>query len=175
MRTSMKKQSGVALFVCLMILLIISMLAISALRMSMSQTQVATSSLAADIVFQAAETAINKTVIEGEADLNDRVILPVSYDAPITRCISAASTTTTAGACGSSVYADSKAVTKATVVISVANPDDPAVAKRNLQAMVAFGAVPGVSIEQFKLESTTAIDAVDISTTHVQEVLFPHL
>ena len=103
------KQKGVALLVCLMLLIIISILGITAMRISMSQSMIASSSLASEMAFQSAETAISRAIQQGELDLETRVVLPTSFGAPVTRCISKGSAITTA--CGGGTYADDKGVT----------------------------------------------------------------
>jgi Tfp pilus assembly protein PilX len=80
--TKAKQQRGVALLVCLMLLIIISILGISAMRISMSQSVIASGSLASEMAFQAAETAISRAIFQGEVDLDTRVVLPTSFGAP---------------------------------------------------------------------------------------------
>jgi Tfp pilus assembly protein PilX len=167
------KQKGVALLVCLMLLIIISILGITAMRISMSQSMIASSSLASEMAFQSAETAISRAIQQGELDLETRVVLPTSFGAPVTRCISKGSAITTA--CGGGTYADDKGVTESQVVISIPDPDDPAVGERNLEAQVSFGSVPGAVIESFVFAATGTVDAVDIQVENVQETIFPHL
>lgn len=153
----MKKQTGVALFVCLMILLVLSLLGISAMRMMVGQNMISTSSQGADIAFDASETGINRAIIDANAKT---LALPVSSDAPVTKAYPA----------------DTKGITATTVVVS--RPDltgDPVAGARALAAMVTFGAVPGVSIEQFRFTSNSTVEALNIQTTHVQDTIYPHL
>ncbi|MBP7178949.1 MAG: hypothetical protein KBD35_08460 [Moraxellaceae bacterium] len=171
--TIAQKQRGVALLVCLMLLIIISIMGISAMRISMSQSVIASSSLASEMAFQSAETAISRAIQQGEFDLDTRTVLPTSFGAPVTRCISSGATTTTA--CGAGTYADDKGVTESQVVISMPDPDDPAIGARNLEAQVSFGSVPGAVIESFVFAATGRVDALDIQVTNVQETIFPHL
>ena len=171
--TIAQKQRGVALLVCLMLLIIISIMGISAMRISMSQSVIASSSLASEMAFQAAETAISRAIQQGELDLDTRTVLPTSFGAPVTRCISSGATTTTA--CSTGTYADDKGVTESQVVISMPNPDDPVIGARNLEAQVSFGAVPGAVIESFVFAATGRVDALDIQVENVQETIFPHL
>ena len=169
--TIAQKQRGVALLVCLMLLIIISIMGISAMRISMSQSVIASSSLASEMAFQSAETAISRAIQQGEFDLDTRTVLPTSFGAPVTRCISSGVTTTTA--CGAGTY--DKGVTESQVVISMPDPDDPAIGARNLEAQVSFGSVPGAVIESFVFAATGRVDALDIQVTNVQETIFPHL
>lgn len=171
--TQAKQQRGVALLVCLMLLIIISILGISAMRISMSQSVIASGSLASEMAFQAAETAISRAIFQGEVDLDTRVVLPTSFGAPVTRCISQGATETTA--CSGSIFADDKGVTESRVVISMPDPDDPVVGARNLEAQVSFGSVPGAVIESFEFAATGRVDALDIQVENVQETIFPHL
>lgn len=171
--TIAKKQKGVALMVCLMLLIIISILGISAMRISMSQSVIASSSLASEMAFQSAETAISRAIQQGELDLDTRLVLPTSFGAPVTRCISHGTTATTE--CAGDTFADDKGVTESQVVISMPNPDDPDVGARNLEAQVSFGSVPGAVVESFVFAATGRVDALDIQVENVQETIFPHL
>jgi hypothetical protein len=147
------KQRGVALLVCLMLLIIISILGITAMRISMSQSVIASGSLASEMAFQAAETAISRAIFQqGEVDLDTRVVLPTSFGAPVTRCISKGQPSQ--GVFGGGIFADDKGVTESQVVISMPDPDDPAVGARNLEAQVSFGSVPGAVIESFEFAAT---------------------
>lgn len=159
---AMKKQEGVALLVCLMILLILSVMGIVAMRMMSSQAMMAIGSQASDISFQAAETGINRAIVVAETDVVTRAILPVLPGPEHKK-------TTT-------FQADDKGVS--TISVSVSMPDiagDPAASQRAMQAIAAFGSVPGAVIEQFRFESTGTVGAVDVATTHVQDTIFPHL
>lgn len=172
-------QSGAALVVTLMILLVLSVIGISAMRITMSQNMIAAGSLASEMAFQAAETAITQVIREGEApgQLTTRDVLPVAGAAAITRCIQEAAgvVTSTAGACGAATFSDSRGVSQAEVVISTPDPDDPVIAARNLRAQVQFGAIPGAVFESFVIQSTGQVPALSIRTTNVQETIYPHL
>ncbi|MDP2228157.1 MAG: PilX N-terminal domain-containing pilus assembly protein [Moraxellaceae bacterium] len=173
------RQQGVALFVCLMILLVLSVLGISAMRMSMSQSTIASSSLASGMAFQAAETAISRAIADAGADgeLDLRAVLPDSLAAPNTRCLSAGDMATTA--CAAETYSDSKGVSKAAVVVSLVNPDDETaeVKQARLRYAVANVGVVGAQpiTEAFVFTATGSIDALGIRTTNVQETMYPHL
>lgn len=154
---AMKKQTGVALFVCLMILLILSLLGISALRMVTSQNLISSSSQGADIAFDAAETGINQAIVGATAKT---ITLPAAPG--ITTAVN--------------FPKDNRNI--ATIDVNITMPDPTAnitLGKRALAAMVEFGTVPGVMVEQFRFESTSTIDALDIKTTHVQDTIYPHL
>lgn len=154
---AMKKQTGVALFVCLMILLILSLLGISALRMVTSQNLISSSSQGADIAFDGAETGINQAIIGAAAKT---IALPTAPG--ITTAVN--------------FPKDNRNI--ATIDVNISMPDPTAnitLGKRTLAAMVEFGTVPGVTVENFRFESTSTIDALDIKTTHVQDTIYPHL
>ncbi len=158
----MKKQRGVALMVCLMILLILSVMGIAAMRIMYGQSMIAMGSQASEIAFQAVETGINRAISQAEGDLVTRVILPVLPGPENKR-------TTT-------FQADDKGISS--ISVSVSMPDvagDPAASQRGMEAIVAFGSVPGVVIEQLRFESTGDVGAVDVQATHVQDTIFPHL
>lgn len=158
----MKKQLGVALAVCLMILLILSVMGIAAMRMMYGQGMTAMGSQAAEISFQAAETGLNQAIVRAEGDLVSRTILP-DLPGPENK-----KTTT--------FTADDKGIS--TITVSVSMPDlagDPAASLRGMAAIAAFGSVPGAIVEQLRFESTGSVGAVDVQSTHVQDTIFPHL
>ncbi|MGH8493757.1 MAG: PilX N-terminal domain-containing pilus assembly protein [Moraxellaceae bacterium] len=153
----MKKQAGVALFVCLMILLVLSLLGVSALRMVTSQNLISSSSQGADIAFDAAETGINSSILDAQKVVFS---LPTSPDSSVTR-----------------TYAqDNRGISTIAVVVSMPDPtSNVALGKSLMEARLAMGEIPGVVVEQFRFESTSTVDALDIKTTHVQDTIYPHL
>lgn len=160
--SQMKKQTGVALFVCLMILLILSLLGISAMRMMASQNLISSSSQGADIAFDAAETGINRAILDAmpTATAPPVITLPVAQGEVV----------------AVTYPKDTKQIASIDVNITMPDPtSNTAIGGRALAAMVAFGAVPGVVVEQFRFESTSVVDALDIKTTHVQDTIYPHL
>ncbi|MFN3587123.1 MAG: PilX N-terminal domain-containing pilus assembly protein [Moraxellaceae bacterium] len=174
-----RRQQGAALVITLMILLVLSVIGISAMRITMSQNMIASGSLAAEMAFQAAETGISQVITEGEAagQLTTRDVLPLPGAGAITRCVreAAGQVATQAGACGTGAFSDSRGVSQAQVVISTPDPDNPVVAARNLRAQVQFGAVPGAVIESFVIQSTGQVPALSIRTVNTQETIYPHL
>lgn len=160
--SSMQKQAGVALFVCLMILLVLSLLGVSAMRMVTSQNMISTSSQGADIAFDAAETGINRAIVESIPD----GVTPATVNLPVSP-----------GDAVTVTYPkDNRNIASINVTISMPDPtSNPTLGKNALAAIVAFGAVPGVVVEQFRYESKSTVDALDISTTHVQDTIYPHL
>jgi Tfp pilus assembly protein PilX len=188
--SGLRKQRGVALFVCLMILLILSLLGISALRMTMSQGMMAAGSLASNIATQAASSGINQAITDGENDLSSRNVLPTVAGQSVTRCLVAGQTTpgltpegltivTLSGACKDQTVgksSDDRGV--ATTEVTIVKPDytnDPASAAQFLAKTVQMGTVPGARPEAFVITATGSVAAVQVSATQVQEVFFPHL
>lgn len=63
-----KRQRGAALIVALMILVIVSLLGISAMRASMFNAKISTSVQAASLAFQGAESAVSAAIEEASSD-----------------------------------------------------------------------------------------------------------
>ncbi len=153
----MKKQAGIALFVCLMILLVLSLLGISAMRMMTSQNMISSSSQGSDIAFDAAETSINKTILDAQTALTSAGTLP-----PVSIGVTKTYT----------VNADSKGVTKSEVSVSI--PDDMGDKARRamLEKITDAGSFPGkIEAKAYRFSATSGVDALDISTTHVQDTI----
>jgi Tfp pilus assembly protein PilX len=159
-KRAMKKQAGIALFVCLMILLVLSLLGISAMRMMTSQNLISASSQGADIAFDAAETGINRAI----------------YDAQVADAQLAG--------IGSSVTktyaADNKGIATISVVISEPDEEISDDARRALVEMKADSGAFGQNSKAgdqiglphlVRFASTSRVDALDIGTTHVQDTM----
>lgn len=71
--STIKKQQGVVLFVALIVLLIISLLGVSSLRVGLVEERMSFNSQISNVSFQAAETAI--AAIYNNLETNDQVIL----------------------------------------------------------------------------------------------------
>lgn len=175
-----KSQAGVALFACLMILLILSLLGISAMRMMASQGQIAASSQGAEISYSAGVSAINAAINVGESDLDTRVVLPRVGEAPRELCLAGGSgASSLMVACtASTAVADARGVSKAKVKVSTLDTDEdtPGKAQARLTERVRrFGSMPGVVIEYFTFTTEAQVEALDISVTQAQETFFPHL
>lgn len=177
---SRKVQAGVALFACLMILLILSLLGISAMRMMASQGQIAASSQGAEISYSAGVSAINAAINVGESDLDARVVLPRVGETPRELCLAGGSgATNLMEACtASTAVADARGVSKAKVKVSTIDTDEdtPGKAQARLTERVSrFGSMPGAVIEYFTFTTEAQVEALDISVTQAQETFFPHL
>src|SRR5690606_14496750 len=79
-------QAGAALFVALIILLIVSMMGVSAMKGSIFSEKMALNSQARDLSFQAAETAINGVIGEARRSGTFASKLFVST-APVPHCL----------------------------------------------------------------------------------------
>lgn len=85
-----KQQNGMALVLALIMLLLVTVLGVSAMRMSHLDTQVAGNSIYSALVFQGAESALGKTVSETDlnnlsasaADRNAEINVPDAYFNP---------------------------------------------------------------------------------------------
>lgn len=159
-KQAMKNQSGIALFVCLMILLVLSLLGISAMRMMTSQNLISASSQGADIAFDAAETGINRAIYDVQV-----------AEAPLTGLGS--STTKT-------YAADNKGIATISVVVSEPDEDVSDEARRAVLDLLASGGSYGqngktddqrVGGHLVRFSSTSRVDALDIGTTHVQDTI----
>jgi Tfp pilus assembly protein PilX len=173
------RQKGVALFVCLMILLILSVLGITAMRMMSTQSMMAASSQAAEISYSAGASAINQMIAQAEADPDSGVVLPAVGGAAKTLCLVAGESS--AVDCSSSVAgnADIKGVSTARVTVSTINTDadSPEDAAARLKYLVTnIGTVPGAAPPgYYTFTSQGSVDAMGISVTQTQETIFPRL
>lgn len=175
-RSSQNHQLGVALFASLMILLVLSVLGIAAMRMMSSQAQVASGSLGAEISYSVGSTAINMAINNGEQDLDTRTILPRVGEAPKVRCLHQSGTQMMS--CHSNRVADTRGVSKGRVTVSTIDTDTDTAAQaqaRLAERVRRFGSMPGAVVEYFTFESDGEVQALEVSTTQVQETFFPHL
>lgn len=173
-----KSQQGVALTVCLMILLILSLLGVTAMRMMSSQTLMAASSQAADISYAAGVSVINQAITQGELDLEAREVLPRVGEAPRVVCLEAGQAKPVDCSATTPSSADVKGVSTARVTVATINTDaDTSAQAQSRLKMVAKtqGTVPGAVSEFFTFTSQGSVDAMDISVTQTQETYFPHL
>lgn len=171
----MHRERGVALLICMLILLIISVMGISALRLSMSQTQIAASTIASNMGFHAAETGINKVI--ADVATTGRGILPTTTTTPVFRCVAAGQVATTASSDGTCATMDSKGIASASVRIELmdaADDGDPDADKAALAQRVDAGGGPGLVLKKFRLTSTGRVDAMDIQTVNIQEAILPY-
>lgn len=177
MKTSLgKKQVGAALFVCLMLLLILSILGISALRMTIGQSLISMNAHAEKLAFQSAESGITQVIAEGENDVA-RAWLPVDPGGSVFRCIAAnaaASTLSSSGDCASTP-SDARGVTRTAVKVAKIDSDDVQAAQRSLRAIARLQGLPGVQAESFTFTGTAVVPAVDVEVENVQETLYTHL
>src|SRR6218665_61101 len=147
---TMKRQSGIALFVCLMILLLLSLFGISAMRMMTSQNMIATSSQGADLAFDASETAINRAIYDAqlEADKETSELPPVVpggeakiYDMP----------------------SDAKGIAKVTVGISAPVDMDDSARARRLDVITNAGAYgSAIDPHMYRFSATSTVEALGI-------------
>lgn len=171
------KETGVALFACLMILLVLSLLGITAMRMMTSQAQVTSGSLGAGISYSAGASVINAAILAGQSDLDTRTILPRVGEAPRVSCLQGASgAAQTMGSCGTG--ADARGVSTAQVSVSTIDTDADTAAQaqaRLTERVQRFGSMPGVQIEYFNFSADGEVGALGVETQQVQETFFPHL
>lgn len=153
----MKKQTGIALFVCLMILLVLSLLGISAMRMMTSQNLISGSSQGADFAFDAAETSINGAIVSAQMAMNASGTLP-----PVSPGVTKTYT----------MNADKKGITTSTVTVSVPDEMSDAARMAILEKKTDTGAFPSnIEAKTFRFTATGQVDALGISTTHVQDTI----
>ena len=82
------RQQGVALMVALMILVVVSILGISAMKSSVFSAKVATGTQADAMTFEAAETALTEVYRELNAMSGEDLYGNLAGDATIQRCVS---------------------------------------------------------------------------------------
>lgn len=163
------RQQGVALFIALMILVIISVLGIASLRTSATNARIATGIQVNTVSFQAAQSAINAVVNEmvgptaGQAGniLNDMIAARGSGVVAIqTRCVTAADTAV-AGACDSADSVDSKGLVKAgsrSILRKAMRPapgwslSGPGSYGYNSIMVVGSGAVPSMGVSNLNVQ-----------------------
>lgn len=159
----MSRQDGSALFVCLMILIILSLLGISALRMTLGQSLIAMNSHAEKLSFEGAEMGLSQVIARAEdpAELSSREILPDDFGETIT----VANVQDSRG-----VVVASVAVTK----VDISSRQD--LAAMNLLMMARTqGMGFDVVSESFQFTSTGQVDAVGAQSVNVQETLYTYL
>jgi hypothetical protein len=83
-----RQQSGAALFVALIILLIVSMMGVSAMKSSILSERMAFNTQARELSFQAAETSINGVISRARTS-NDFVSQLLGSPAVVSHCVSA--------------------------------------------------------------------------------------
>ncbi len=154
----MKKQAGIALFVCLMILLILSLLGISAMRMMTSQNLISSSSQGADIAFDAAETAINEAISSAQLAASDNGALPAVSPGVTKEYV---------------MNADKKGITTSKIVVSALDDEMTDAARAAmLSAITDSGAFPGsIDAKGFRFSARSEVGALGIATTHVQDTI----
>ncbi len=83
------KQQGMVLIMALILLLVITILGVSAVRMSGLDTQVAGNSIYSSLVFQGAESALGRAssdwynIVESSKDREETHVVPDSYFNPV--------------------------------------------------------------------------------------------
>ncbi|MZR61360.1 PilX N-terminal domain-containing pilus assembly protein [Alcanivorax sp. DP30] len=106
------RQQGAALMVALMILVVVSLLGLSAMKSSVFSAKVATGTQADAMTFEAAETAL----IEAYEELSDLsgedLYAQLSGSNSLQRCVSK-SNTSKEGVCGNNDYLDSRGLLRA--------------------------------------------------------------
>lgn len=162
--TALRQQRGSALFICLMILVILSLLGISALRMTLGQNMIAMNAHAGKLAFQAAESAASQAIRQAElgAELVNRNILPVNPGTSITL----------------PAVQDPNGVTRATVTVTKLDPQaDEALQERNLLMQARLGGMGNLKVESesFAFSSRGEVQAVGTDATTVQETYYSHL
>ena len=105
------RQQGVALMVALMILVVVSILGISAMKSSVFSAKVATGTQADAMTFEAAETALTEVYRELNAMSGEDLYGNLAGDATIQRCVSGKNKSKE-GVCQAADYLDSRSLLK---------------------------------------------------------------
>ncbi len=106
-----KKQAGAALIVALVILVMVSLLGVSAMRSSIFSSKVVTGVQADALSFEAAETAI-AIAFRGLSSLNDIELTAALDSGGVEACVSGTGSMT-AGECDSTAFMDSRGLLRA--------------------------------------------------------------
>ncbi len=118
---SRQRQSGAALLVSLMILLVISLIGVAAMKTSLFNTKISSSSQAAVMAFNGAEAAISAVLLEVRQDRDSRpnhmvsdLMLQIAQgsQAPVLRCYTDANMVKV-GACAATDFMDSRGLVQA--------------------------------------------------------------
>lgn len=164
------KQTGAALFVALIVLVIIAFLGINALKSSSSDARVVTSVQAANISFNAAESAINKVIHtmeqkEEDSDEYGYIIkdIMLAPEQVLTYCIkNKGNLLESTGACGQTDWFDERKVVKAESKIKMSDSFSPPpgwslngdvlFGMRNT-IVVGYGEVPAVNVKKVNVQN----------------------
>lgn len=109
---TLHRQKGAALMVALMILVVVSLLGVSAMKSSVFSTKVATSTQADAMTFEAAETALMETYAELNQMDGQELYNNLAGANVFQRCV-AEDNTSQEGVCGQSDHLDSRGLLKA--------------------------------------------------------------
>ncbi|MEQ3635830.1 MAG: PilX N-terminal domain-containing pilus assembly protein [Thalassolituus sp.] len=109
--TTWRGQQGAALVVALLILVVVSLLGVSAMKSSVFSAKVATGTQADAMTFEAAETALTQTYAELNGMSGEDLYANLSGANVLQRCVAEANTNQK-GACGNEDYLDSRGLLK---------------------------------------------------------------
>lgn len=169
------KERGLALMVALLVLVIISVLGITAMRTSMFNARVALGAQTSVMVFQGAESAINAVVIEAIGDTQDlpnhvigRAMRQLSLGVVEIqeRCVTAANPSVV-GTCGADDFLDARSRVKASSQTIVKRNVRPAA---GTQLSSAGSSTTSFGFYDFVTVAEAEIPAFNLSETHVQEM-----
>lgn len=164
-------QRGVALFIALMILVIISVLGVAAMRSSVTNARITTGIQAGVMSFQGAQTAINAVINEmvgttaGQAGniLTDMISNRATGKVVIqNRCVTAANTAVSA-ACTTTQFVDSRSLVRASSQSILENDMLPAPG----WSLSGAGAY---AYNQIIVAGAGAVPTIGITNTNVQEL-----
>ncbi len=174
-------EAGVALFTCLMILLVLSLLGVTAMRMMAGQSQMAAGSLGAEISYSASASAINAVIRVGEGDFDTRMVLPRVGEDPRVICLdgsAGASQVVVDCSTAPAPGADARGVAQTRVTVIPMDPDDNTKSEERLKERVErLGSSINdiIKSEYFTFVAEGQVDALGISMTQVQEAYLPYL
>lgn len=169
------QQQGLALMVALMVLVIISVLGITALRTSMFNARIALGAQTSVMVFQGAETAINAVITEAiheNPDMPEHVIgramrqLALGEVEIQHRCVTAEDPFYK-GTCGNNDFLDARSRVRAS---------SQTIVKRHVRAApgtqlsYSGGSTTSFGFYDFIVVADSEIPAFNLAETHVQEL-----
>lgn len=164
-QTHSHQQRGAALLVALIVLLMVSLMGISALRSSMFSGKVATSVQADAMTFEAAETALGVTFRNLNAMDNEELYTGLA-DGVLEYCIQHSNPEAT-GACGGSAFMDDRGLLRAQSTSFLAG-----YSMRDGFAVSQTGGASSIFVDyQIHMLAESEMPTLNLENYHLQEAL----
>lgn len=164
MKANRIKQKGAALLIALMILVVVSLLGISAMKTSLFASKVATGTQADAMVFEGAETAITEAFNEF-SEMNSVMLSSFMESGSMVRCVKNDSPRK-GGLCEGTDYSDARGL------IKVSSDSQVTGYKLISGAQVSATSNSGTFVDyQIEIQGTAEMPSYSMGATHVQDVL----